>query len=63
MLMSAKIGKKAYVNFLFSERQYDGVCLWEFVVCRMFVSDFTKGAESTPHHYGALKSPARIELI
>ena len=32
-------------------------------VCSMFLLDFTKGAESTPQHYGALKSPARIELI
>ena len=31
MLMSAIIGKKAYVNFWFSERQYDGVCLWEIL--------------------------------
>ena len=29
MLMSAKNGKKAYVYFWFSERQYDGVCLSE----------------------------------
>ena len=35
----------------------------KFGVCSMFLSDFTKGAESTPRHYGALKSPARIELI
>ena len=35
----------------------------KFGVCSMFLSDFTKGTESNTQHYGALKSPARIELI
>ena len=55
MLISAKIGKKAYVNFSFSERQCNGVCFWEIWGLHY--------VPITPQHYGALKCPARIELI
>ena len=63
MLMSAKIGNKDMEIFDFLKGNMMVYVCGKFGVCSMFLSDFTKGAESTPQHCGALKSRTRLELI
>ena len=62
MLMSAEIGKKAYVNFDFLRDNMMVYVCGKFWVCSMFLSDFTKGAESTLQHYPALNR-TRVNMI
>ena len=61
--MSAKIGKKHMEIFDFLKDNIMVHVCGKFGVCSMFLSDFTKGAESTLQHYRALKNPTGLELI
>ena len=63
MLMSAKIGNKDMEIFDFLKGNMMVYVCGKFGVCSMFLSSFTKREESIPQHNGAIKSPARIELI